>query len=196
MRSPVVITPPTFEPVTLAEAKAHLREDLSDPANDVLISACIAAAREHVEAQTGRRMIQQTLRCFASGWPIGAFQLPVAPVSSIVHIRYYDTDDVAYTWPATEYSYNGSANPPVILRRYLKTYPSVTLRPLDPIEIQFVAGVPTPPEVNPRLRQAVLMLMATLYRHPETVTISNTTNVATLIPQHFNDFLASFRVWS
>ena len=45
------VAPATVEPVTLAEAKAHLRIDDND--SDTLVSACITAAREVVERQTG-----------------------------------------------------------------------------------------------------------------------------------------------
>ena len=41
--SVVVVTPPDTEPLTLAEAKLHLR--VTDTADDDLITDCIAAAR-------------------------------------------------------------------------------------------------------------------------------------------------------
>jgi hypothetical protein len=46
-----VITPATVEPVTLAEAKAHVY--VTHDADDALIQAFITAARETVERQTG-----------------------------------------------------------------------------------------------------------------------------------------------
>lgn len=46
-----VVTQATDEPVTLAEAKLHLRADGDD--SDTLIGALITAAREIVERQTG-----------------------------------------------------------------------------------------------------------------------------------------------
>lgn len=39
-------TAPTVEPLTLAETKVHLREDLTDAGNDALITSLIAVARQ------------------------------------------------------------------------------------------------------------------------------------------------------
>lgn len=191
---PIVVAAPASKPVTLAEAKLFLREDLADTANDTQIQMLLDAAIDHVEGQTSRRMITQTLRCFGPGWPRDEFRLPVGPVSAITHIRYYGTDDTLYTLPATEYSFDGESNPPRIRQNYMRTWPSVTLRPLNPIEIQFVAGYANAAAVPPRLKNAILMLTATLYRHRPTVTVGNSAAIAALIPQHFQSFLDSMKI--
>jgi len=51
-----LLTPATDEPVSLAEAKAHLR--VTHSADDALIGSLIAAARETVELNTGRALAQ------------------------------------------------------------------------------------------------------------------------------------------
>ena len=50
---------PVLEPVTLAEAKLHLRSYTSDIAEDDLINGLLVAAREWVEDYTGRALVEQ-----------------------------------------------------------------------------------------------------------------------------------------
>jgi uncharacterized phiE125 gp8 family phage protein len=51
---------PAAEPVTLAEAKAHLR--LADSSEDDLLTGLIRAARQDVERATGMALIDQHWR--------------------------------------------------------------------------------------------------------------------------------------
>ena len=54
-----VVTPPASEPVTLAEAKAHLR--LEESVDDVLVQGLITAARQYIEKICWRAALTQTL---------------------------------------------------------------------------------------------------------------------------------------
>lgn len=190
---PIVVTPPASEPITLAEAKLWLKVD--DTADDTLITDLIMAAREHVEGQTNRRLITQTLKVYYPGW-CSDFALPVGPVSAVSHVKLYDTENTATTVDSTDYALDGDSNPPYIRRAYGITWPDTTLRTLNPIEIQFIAGYADADAVPVRLKTALLALIATWYRHRETVTVGNSSVVATLIPQHFQAFLDSLKIYS
>ena len=50
-----LVTPPAEEPVSLAEARLHLRVDFTD--DDALITSLIAAARQAAETLTGRQFV-------------------------------------------------------------------------------------------------------------------------------------------
>lgn len=61
------IAGPAVEPITLSEAKAHLR--VTDTVEDALISNLIKAAREEVEQATGLALITQEWRLYLDSWP-------------------------------------------------------------------------------------------------------------------------------
>jgi hypothetical protein len=64
------VTEPDIEPVTLAEARLHLRCTDGVTAEDDLISSLIVAAREWVEGYTGRALIDQTWRLTIEQQPV------------------------------------------------------------------------------------------------------------------------------
>lgn len=189
---PIIVTAPATEPITLTEAKLWLKVD--DTADDTLITDLITAAREHIEGQTSRRLITQTLKVFYPSWR-SDFALPVGPVASITHLKYYDTENTAATVDVADYALDGDSNPPYIRRAYNITWPDTTLRTLNPIEIQFVAGYGNAAAVPIRLKTAMLALIATWYRHRETVTVGTSASVASPIPQHFQAFIDSLKLY-
>ncbi len=63
----VLTSGPATEPVTVAEAKAHLR--LDSDAEDVLIASLIITSRLHLEAALGLALIAQ-------GWTLHLDQFP------------------------------------------------------------------------------------------------------------------------
>ncbi|GGA54196.1 head-tail connector protein [Pelagibacterium lentulum] len=62
-----LVAGPVDEPISLAQAKAHLR--IEDDAEDGLIESLIAAARTHLEAITGSALLRQTWRVVLDAWP-------------------------------------------------------------------------------------------------------------------------------
>lgn len=56
--TPLALTPPAEEPLSLAEARAFLR--LDETAEDNLLATLITAARLMVEAASGRLLVDQT----------------------------------------------------------------------------------------------------------------------------------------
>ncbi|WP_309387512.1 head-tail connector protein [Cerasicoccus frondis] len=75
------------EPITLERAKAHLR--VIDDSEDDLLRAYIAAARAHVEAHCGIRLIAATVTAYGAKLPAGgqSITLPVAPVLSVASVE-------------------------------------------------------------------------------------------------------------
>lgn len=87
----LVTSPPALEPVSLTEARAHLR--VTSTAEDALIERLVAAARAEIERLTRRALVLQGWRLYLDAWPPGrVVRLPVAPVASIDSVTVYDGD--------------------------------------------------------------------------------------------------------
>jgi hypothetical protein len=65
----VLITPPAAEPVTLAEAKLHLRVETGFTDDDALITAMITAARARAETVTRRAFVSQVWKLVLDQFP-------------------------------------------------------------------------------------------------------------------------------
>lgn len=94
MRATLTV-PPTGEPLTLAEAKLHLRVDLND--DDALITALISAAREQVEFLTGQRLMTQTWDLDLAAGERGVLE-GLLPIQSLTSAFPYALDG---RWPPT-----------------------------------------------------------------------------------------------
>ncbi len=113
---------PAVEPVTLADAKAHLR--LDGPDEDDLVAGLVRAARASVEAATRLRLVDQTWRVILDSWPADRIvPLPLAPVRSVAALTV-----AAATGPAAAFA-------PALLRLDAS---------LDPPRLQAGPGVPDP----------------------------------------------------
>jgi uncharacterized phiE125 gp8 family phage protein len=93
--SALLLTAPAVEPLTLAEAKAFLRVETSD--DDDVITALIAGARIHVEAQTRRALMTQSWRIALDAWPqAGRLTIVPAPLQTLTAARVYDFEGLAH----------------------------------------------------------------------------------------------------
>ncbi len=81
------VTQPAAEPLTLTDAKEHLREYLDGSVHDDVIAAFISAAREHAEIYCGRSWALATFAMRLDEFPCGAIELP-PDVTAITSISY------------------------------------------------------------------------------------------------------------
>lgn len=176
------ISPPATEPITLAEAKAHLRVDLTD--DDALITALIVAARQYAESETGRSLITQSWRLVLDGFhggrgpgtagpipsllPGNAILLDQAPVQSITSIQYLDTGGVWQTLPESEWVAELQSAPARITPAFGKTWPAA-LPQIGSVKVEFVAGYGEAAAVPQGIKIWMLLRLAALYENREEV---------------------------
>ena len=100
------ITAPQSAPVTLAELKAHVHEDLDDATNNTYMTSLINAAVEWCEQYTLRSFITQDWTMTRQSFPVSdRIYLPRGPIQSngILSVLYYDTAGVQQTWASSNY---------------------------------------------------------------------------------------------
>jgi uncharacterized phiE125 gp8 family phage protein len=158
---------PTSEPVTLTEAKAHMRVDISD--DDTLISSLIQAAREYIEDATHRALITQTWRLSMDQWPCSdEILLPRPPLASVSSITYTNNANATTTLSSSVYSVDTDSEPGRVKLVYGEDWPSDTLATTSPIKVTYVAGYGAASAVPQQFKQAILMLVAHWYENRET----------------------------
>lgn len=98
-----IITSPSVEPITLEEAKQHLRVDGND--DDILIMSLIKQAREWCEDFQNRKYITQTLELVLDTFPNGNTIVfnSVSPVQKVESIKYYDENRQEYLFDESNY---------------------------------------------------------------------------------------------
>lgn len=156
-----VITQPTVEPVSLAEAKLHLRVDHST--DDTLISSLISAAREECEHLLERALAPQTLRLSIDAFPADGIELPRPPVTSITSIEYVDVDGAPQTLAGSNYYLDDEREPSWVVPAYDVDWPS-TRDEANAVVVTYVAGYTDCPDV---IRAWILLRIGTLYRTRE-----------------------------
>ena len=175
-----LITPPAQEPVSLAEAKLHLRVDFPD--DDALIVAMIAAARHHAEMLTRRQFItarwKLVLDCFPGvggmGVQVGdpfvlpghALLLPRSPLQTVLAIDYLDTGKVLQTLPETDYVVDAACEPARITPVAGATWPG-TLPQIAAVSVIFDAGYGTAADVPEGIKAWIKLRIGSLYEHRE-----------------------------
>lgn len=181
MNRPKIISGPSSEPVTLAEAKAQARVD--DSNSDSLISSLIIAARESAELYCSRAFVQRTYRLTMDCFPRKreAILLPNPPLVRVEQVQYFDTDGVLQTWSAGEYHVDTDSEPGRLLPNYDATYPAdIDGQRVGAVRIEYVAGYsaledgsPTDYVSNvPQLaKQAILMMVAEWFKNRENTVI-------------------------
>jgi uncharacterized phiE125 gp8 family phage protein len=169
-QTPVLVTPAAALPVSLAEAKAHCREDSTH--EDQLLQGLIEAATAHLNGPRGlgRSLINQVWRVSLSEWPTDRYiRIPFPDVSAAT-VKYRDGDNVEQTVASGSVSIVSNHMGSSVRISSGFSFPSIYPDRDDAIQITFTAGfgddaasVPAP------IKQAILLLVGHWFKSREAV---------------------------
>ena len=180
-----LLTPPTEEPVTLAEIKNHLR--ISGTAEDSLLTLYAQMAREAVEGETWRALMPQTWTLYLAGWPAnGVIELPRPPLVSVTEIRYTDEDGVEGTLAASNYRVDTASEPGRIVLAPDGEWPSDALDSVNAVAVEFVAGYADASAVPTMAKAAILLQIGEIYANREAVIVGSTPQVTPAVQRVLN----------
>ncbi len=165
-----IATAPTAYPVTLQQAKTHLRIDDDQIADDALVIGLIAAATEYAETFTRRAIMTQTWDAFMDYFPQGdSFRLAYPPLQSVASITYTDTNGDSQTFASSKYIVDNKSKPARIALAYQQDWP-VTREIANVITVRFVAGYGNDPaDVPEGIRLAIMLMIGHWYENREAI---------------------------
>lgn len=177
-----LVTPPAEEPVSLAEAKLHLRVDIAD--DDALITALISAARQAAETITGRQIVTARWKMILDSFPgpslIGvpagqSFSLPghaillsKCPVQSVVSVQYLDMAGTLQTLASNTYTADLACEPARVTPVFGQIWP-VTLPQIGAVTVTFDAGYGAASAIPEGIKSWIKLRVGSLYAHREEV---------------------------
>ena len=188
MKTYQVITPASTYPVSLTEAKSHLKVDTS--ADDTYIESIIKAATQLSEEYTNRFFIDTVIEQYASSFA-ELQNLFKSKVSSVAHVKYYDGDNSLQTLSATVYDTQLNYEPSQIQLADGQSFPSVTKRN-DAVLVRYTVGYGSAASDVPEIiKQAILLTIGNFYENRNSVITGKT---ATELPMNVKWLLDTYKV--
>ena len=174
-------------PVTLTEAKAHLRYDLTT--EDTLITTLIKVATEYAEKRLSRALITQTWDLYLEDFPAeDTIILPFPPLQTISHVKYYDKNNILQTWASSNYDVDSIREPGRIVQSATGAgYPNTYDRP-NAVNIRFVVGYgAASTNVPETIRAGIKLLISHLFENREGITVGQGNASQIPIPKSIED---------
>jgi uncharacterized phiE125 gp8 family phage protein len=178
-----VTAPPAEEPITLTEAKLHLRVDHAD--DDTLITSQIKTAREYCEDFQNRAFITQTIKLTLDEFP-DVICVPRPPLISVTSIKYIDENGQQQTLNSSVYKVDTESEPARIVPAYNQCWPGLR-GDINSVEVIYQAGYGGAAAVPGKVISAMKLLLTHLYENREPVNIGN---IVTELPMSVKSLLS------
>lgn len=181
---PVRTAAPAATPVSLDEAKAHLRVDGSD--EDALITGLINAATAHLDGWSGvlgRALVTQTWSQTYDAFT-NPLRLPM-PAASVTSVTYVDADGVTATVASDQYVLRADALGSLVEPAHGATWPTPRSQS-GAVAVVFTCGTAAA-DVPAAIKAAILLMIGDLYASREavvtgTIVAENPTVAALIAP--------------
>lgn len=204
-----LITAPASLPVTVAEAKQHMRIDGTE--DDTYIAALIAAAVDAAELITGRQLVEAEYEFVLDKFPYaqpleyirvrvaGAIELPRQQLLAVSSITYLDVDGVEQTLSAADYTVDAESLVGCVCPAWGKCWPLTRPVP-NAVRIRFTCGWPMSNTVSPpvwtgpeAVKAWIKVRVATMYEQREAIITGQQANE---VPRSFVDgLLDAYRIY-
>jgi hypothetical protein len=179
----------TLQPITLAEAKLHLRLEIPD--DDSLVAALVAAAALRASAELRQTLLLTTFDWYLDLFPSGGggyfnrqirqqglnpqwlpngqaiLYVPNPPLVSVTSVNYYDSTGNLATVDPTSYWVStgiGSRIQPLIGRVWPVVRPQI-----DGVVVRYTSGVANASLVPDNVKAAMKLMIGHWYEHREEV---------------------------
>lgn len=184
---------PAIEPVTVSEAKQHLR--VTGSLEDAYIAGLITKARRLTETYTGRALITQTLRYTADSFPCSRIlRLERPPLLTVESIEYHDSNNDLQTLDDALYSVDILSTPGRVVLLDGERWPNLANEP-NCVDVIFTAGYGVAPTSVPdELIQGILLLIGTFYENRESIAVQPN-NMASILPHGFETLVLPYMVF-
>lgn len=162
-------TAPTVTPVSVAEAKTHLRIDSTFTTDDTYIETLISVATSAAENYTNLAIMSQSWYLDIDAFP-DYFNLLKGTLKTLTinSITYSDADNASQTLAASNYFGDGSIKPARIYFAPDATIPSTYDKP-NAVSVDFTLGFSSAANVPAPIKQAILLMVGTYYETRQTV---------------------------
>lgn len=127
---------PSLEPITLADAKSHLKVDVTD--DDSYITSLITVARTTAEQRTARTFNTSTWVYTLDSFP-DAIQVPRPNLLTVTSLQYIDANGTLQTWNSTNYIVDTASEPGYVVPAYGVAWPATQAR-INTVILTYTAG--------------------------------------------------------
>ena len=166
---------------TTAEAKDFLKVDTT--ADDTLIDNLIKAATQSCEEYTNQYFLDTLVTQYSDNW-LEVYRLYKSPVSTLTHIKYYDSTDTLQTLTASNYILDNVSKPARIGLAVDGKLPTLADR-INAVEVKYTVGYgENSTDVPDGIKQAVLLTIGNWYENRQTVITGRTATELPLSSQY------------